>query len=149
MNMPNFFNIRVYGILVNSRGELLLSDETYKGQEFTKFPGGGLCFGEGPEQGLHREFKEEANLKIEIRRIVHVTANFIPSAFDDSQVIGIYYQVDALHEPDLGFREVPSDPTQKQVYRWVPRREMSERVLTFEIDQAAWRAFKSLDIADR
>ena len=36
------FNIRVYGILINDRNELLVSDELIKGLQFTKFPGGGL-----------------------------------------------------------------------------------------------------------
>ena len=41
------FNIRVYGILINDRNELLVSDELIKGLQFTKFPGGGLEWGEG------------------------------------------------------------------------------------------------------
>lgn len=149
MSLPVVFNIRVYGILINQRNEVLLSDETYKGQAFTKFPGGGLCLGEGPEEALHREFKEEWDLKIKVRRILHVTGNFVPSAFDDSQVIGIYYLVEALHEPDPAFREVPSEATQKQVYRWVPLQKMAETCLTFEIDQAAWSAFKNPGTADK
>lgn len=149
MDIPKRFNIRVYGILVNERNELLLSDETYKGQAFTKFPGGGLCLGEGPEAGLHREFLEEADLHIRIDRLVHVTGNCIASAFDQTQVIGIYYQVRNLHEPDLDFREVPQDPTQKQIYRWVPLERMSDSMLTFEMDRAAWQAFKTPETAGK
>ena len=41
------FNIRVYGILINDQDQLLVSDEVIKGIKFTKFPGGGLEWGEG------------------------------------------------------------------------------------------------------
>ena len=51
------FNIRVYGILLNDRNEVLVSDECRNGYSFTKFPGGGLEFGEGLVDGLKREFE--------------------------------------------------------------------------------------------
>jgi 8-oxo-dGTP diphosphatase len=41
------FNIRVYGILINEHKQVLVTDEYIKGHEITKFPGGGLEFGEG------------------------------------------------------------------------------------------------------
>ena len=34
------FTIRVYGIILNEKDEVLLSDESYLGHRFTKFPGG-------------------------------------------------------------------------------------------------------------
>ena len=57
--MTKRFNIRVYGIVVNDRNELLVSDELVKGMQFTKFPGGGLEWGEGTQDCLVREFREE------------------------------------------------------------------------------------------
>ena len=51
------FNIRVYGICINERQEVLLSDESYRDLHFTKFPGGGLGFGEGTIDCLKREFR--------------------------------------------------------------------------------------------
>ena len=41
------FNIRVYGLLINNLNQVLVSDENIKGHYITKFPGGGLEFGEG------------------------------------------------------------------------------------------------------
>ena len=41
------FNIRVYGILINDAKQVLVSDEYIRGTYITKFPGGGLEFGEG------------------------------------------------------------------------------------------------------
>ena len=56
--MPQF-NIRVYGILINEQNQVLVSDELIRGNYYTKFPGGGLEFGEGTRDCLVREFKEE------------------------------------------------------------------------------------------
>ena len=44
--MP-LFNVRVYGLLINNQNEVLVSDEQEYGMRFTKFPGGGLEYGEG------------------------------------------------------------------------------------------------------
>ena len=40
------FNVRVYGLYIEY-GNILVSDEKIKGQNITKFPGGGLEDGEG------------------------------------------------------------------------------------------------------
>jgi 8-oxo-dGTP diphosphatase len=41
------FTIRVYGILLNTNKQVLVSDEHIRGNYYTKFPGGGLELGEG------------------------------------------------------------------------------------------------------
>src|SRR5690554_6836668 len=56
--MDGTFNIRVYGLCVRE-GYILLSDEVFQGIEMTKFPGGGLEYGEGTVACLYREFEEE------------------------------------------------------------------------------------------
>jgi len=38
----NKFNLRVYGILINEKKQVLVSDEYIRGNYYTKFPGGGL-----------------------------------------------------------------------------------------------------------
>ena len=50
------FNVRVYGILIDSHERLLVSDEFIRGAYITKLPGGGLEIGEGTREGLAREF---------------------------------------------------------------------------------------------
>ncbi|MBT8196084.1 MAG: NUDIX domain-containing protein [Bacteroidia bacterium] len=92
----NDFIIRVYGIYINANKQLLLSDETYNGISFTKFPGGGLEKGEGALDCLKREFLEEMDLEIMIKEHFYTTDFYQPSAFDESrQVISIYYVIEA------------------------------------------------------
>ena len=67
------FNIRVYGIMINEQNQLLVADEYIRGGYYTKFPGGGLEFGEGTRDCLKREFKEEMNLDVEIGDHIYTT----------------------------------------------------------------------------
>jgi ADP-ribose pyrophosphatase YjhB (NUDIX family) len=91
------FNIRVYGILINEEKQVLVSDELIRGKQYTKFPGGGLEFGEGTRDCLKREFLEEMNLAIEVGEHLYTTDFFQLSAFNpDHQIISIYYLVNAL-----------------------------------------------------
>jgi 8-oxo-dGTP diphosphatase len=91
------FNLRVYGILINEKDQLLVSDEYIRGKYYTKFPGGGLEYGEGTRDCLKREFKEEMDLDVEIGDHIYTTDFFQISAFNPSQqIISIYYYAKAL-----------------------------------------------------
>lgn len=101
------FNIRIYGLWIQD-GQVLVSDELIKGQRILKFPGGGLEWGEGTVAGLQREWQEEMNVAIEVKAHFYTTDYFQPSAWDDSQVISIYYEVmplSALSLPYVNGRE--------------------------------------------
>src|ERR1044071_6707044 len=91
---PGSFNIRVYGVLINERKEVLVSDEYIRGSYYTKFPGGGLEYGEGTRDCLKREFIEEMNLKVEVGDHLYTTDFFQLSAFrPNQQILSIYYLV--------------------------------------------------------
>jgi ADP-ribose pyrophosphatase YjhB (NUDIX family) len=66
--MIDKINIRVYACAVKDKKVLTLFEE-YAGEPLMKFPGGGLEFGEGLIDCLHREFDEELNVKIELWNI--------------------------------------------------------------------------------
>ncbi|RZK13557.1 MAG: NUDIX hydrolase, partial [Flavobacterium sp.] len=51
----SYFNVRVYGVLINHDNQVLISDEQSGGRTFSKFPGGGLELGEGLIDALKRE----------------------------------------------------------------------------------------------
>lgn len=131
------FNIRVYGILINSNKEVLISDECRFKTFFTKFPGGGLEWGEGIKDCLIREFKEELNIEIEVGELYYCTDFFITSAFKETdQLISIYYLVNYSKKDDLSFTE-HTIPFQEEIekFRWIPLKEITENTFTFPIDK--------------
>ena len=104
-----YFNVRVYGLLINADNEILISDEQEYGMRFTKFPGGGLEQGEGLIDGLKREFIEECNAEIEIVSHFYTTDFYVKSAFNDSQVISVYYLVRNISPLNLPFKTIAFD----------------------------------------
>lgn len=142
----SYFNVRVYGILINSQNQVLISDEYEHGMDFSKFPGGGVELGEGAKAALIREYQEECALEIQVLDHIHTTDDYVPSSFNDSQVLGIYYAVsaseDALHKLPVGVTYW-LDAKVSQSFRWVDVEGLREEELTFEMDRIAWKAFRS------
>ena len=137
-------NLRVYGLLTD-HGSLLVSDEYYNGQLFTKLPGGGLEPREGTKDCLIREFKEETGLSIEVGEHFYTTDFYLPSAFDPSeQILSVYYWVHCADlsplktaDKPFAFATGPSlDGAQNaQSLRWVPWEQLSAETLSLPIDQ--------------
>lgn len=114
------FNVRVYGILINEKKQVLVSDEFIRGNYYTKFPGGGLELGEGTRDCLKREFKEEMNLEVQIDDHIYTTDFFQMSAFNpEHQIISIYYFVKPLESitVPLRIKEFDFDEDQMNIYR--------------------------------
>src|SRR5437763_6592014 len=116
------FNIRVYGVLINDQNQVLVSDEFIRGKYYTKFPGGGLEFGEGTRDCLKREFIEEMNLKVEVGEHIYTTDYYQKSAFNpDHQIISIYYfakELEPITAP-LRTKEFDFDEAQMEIYNKV------------------------------
>ena len=113
------FNVRVYGVLVNEQRQVLVSDELIRGKYYTKFPGGGLEYGEGTRDCLKREFLEEMNLAVEVGAHLYTTDFFQQSAFHpDHQILSIYYWVKPLEEIRARLSTTPFhfDDRQMEVY---------------------------------
>jgi 8-oxo-dGTP diphosphatase len=133
------FNVRVYGILIDKEA-VLVSDEYIKGKYITKFPGGGLEFGEGTAQCIVREFKEELDLDVEVISHFYTTDFFVASAFNPhAQVISIYYLVRALSAPAFKISEKVFDFGEvkegAQSFRLIPFKEIKQSNFTFAIDK--------------
>jgi 8-oxo-dGTP diphosphatase len=127
------FNIRVYGLYVNPENEILVTDESYNDHFFTKFPGGGLEWGEGTIDCLKREFIEEFNTEIEVLSHFYTTDFFQVSAFHHSdQVISIYYLID-LDIISLRHNIFLTDSSEE--VRFIPISKLGEDDLTFPIDK--------------
>lgn len=138
--MNQTFNVRVYGILISEAGEVLVTDEYIKGKKFTKFPGGGLEYGEGTRECLKREWQEELQQDIEVGDHLYTTDFFQLSAFGDGrQIISIYYFVKTNSPFKVHFKSIPFDfdklEEDAQIFRWIPMRDFGESSVTFSIDQ--------------
>ena len=141
------FNIRVYGILINEKNEVLVSDELIRGSYITKFPGGGLEFGEGTRDCLRREFLEEMNLRVEVGEHIYTTDFYQRSAFNpEHQIVSIYYAVKALENIQVPLRTQPFDFDEQQLkvyeeskeietFRFICWNEFSSEVVTLPIDK--------------
>ncbi len=138
------FNIRVYGVLIDEQRRVLVSDEYIRGKFFTKFPGGGLEFGEGTRDCLKREFKEETGLDVQIGDHIYTTDFFQISAFNNNdQIISIYYYVHAdasqLPTKNKAFDFFPAQITdpegEAEVFRWIEWNDLTTEMFSLPIDK--------------
>ena len=141
------FNLRVYGVLINEKKQVLVSDEFIRGNYYTKFPGGGLELGEGTRDCLKREFKEEMDLEVAVGEHLYTTDFYQESAFNPAhQIISIYYLVKALEaiRVPLRTKEFDFDEQQMEVYnrtkmtetfRFIDWDFFSEEKVTLPIDK--------------
>jgi 8-oxo-dGTP diphosphatase len=148
------FNIRVYGVLINERKQVLVSDEYIRGNYYTKFPGGGLHFGEGTRDCLKRELKEELGIETRIGRHIYTTDYFQLSAFHpDQQIISIYYAVQPLERIAVPVRIKIFDFDEEQLklyeargetetFRLIDWQDFSEESVTLPIDKIVARMIK-------
>ncbi|MGN6293031.1 MAG: NUDIX domain-containing protein [Chitinophagaceae bacterium] len=151
----HFFNIRVYGILINDKKQVLVSDEFIRGNYYTKFPGGGLEFGEGTRDCLKREFMEEMSLNVEIGEHIYTTDFFQMSAFNpEHQIVSIYYAVNALEEIKVPLRDKAFDFDSQQLdiyqrtgetetFRFVDWENFSAEAVSLPIDKIVSDLVKS------
>lgn len=150
------FNIRVYGILINEEKQVLVADEYIRGGLYTKFPGGGLEFGEGTRDCLKRELKEELGIESEIGEHIYTTDYFQLSAFrPDHQIISIYYFARQLEELKVPLRYKPFDFDEAQMeiynktgetetFRLIDWEEFSDAIVTLPIDKIVARMIKQM-----
>lgn len=146
------FTIRVYGILMDENKRVLLSDEFIRGDYFTKFPGGGLEFGEGTRDCLKREFKEETGLDVTIGKHIYTTDYYQQSAFNSNdQIISIYYFVHADDISSLNIKtkifdfelhQIADTQGQSEVLRWIDWNDFNEDCVSLPIDKIVVKMLK-------
>ncbi len=141
------FNVRVYGLLLSTDNQVLVSDELIRGDYITKFPGGGLEFGEGTRDCLKREFKEEMDLDVAVGEHFYTTDFFQMSAFNpEQQIIAVYYLVKALEPIRAPLRTKPFDFDERELkiyaerketetFRFIDRAVFNEESVTLPIDK--------------
>jgi 8-oxo-dGTP pyrophosphatase MutT (NUDIX family) len=146
--LPNWFTIRVYALIVSDRNEVLVTDEFQLDTKMTKFPGGGMHFGEGTIDCLKRELIEECGQ--EIQDIGHFyTTDFYQKAlfYDDCQLISIYYLAKIKGTVNFKISEKPFDFEEKvngnQSFRWVSADQIVPEQFTFPVDKHVARMLKA------
>jgi 8-oxo-dGTP diphosphatase len=147
-------NLRVYGILIGENKQVLVSDEYIRGGLYTKFPGGGLEFGEGTRDCLKREFKEEMDLNIQVGDHIYTTDYFQISAFNpEHQIISIYYFAHPLEPIKAPLRNKPFDFDEQQMaiykergetetFRFIEWNDFSDASVTLPIDKIVAKMVK-------
>jgi 8-oxo-dGTP diphosphatase len=145
------FNIRVYAIILNEKDQIMLSDEYVLDREMTKFPGGGMHFGEGPADCLRREAMEEFGQALEITAHFYTTHFFQQALYyADHQLISIYYKA-RFPEP-IRFRisetpfDFPPEINGSQSFRWASLHTLKEEELSFPIDRVVLRQLQHPEI---
>ncbi len=149
MKNPETFIVRVYGIILNAEHEVLLTDEFQLNRKMTKFPGGGLEYGEGTIDCLRREIREECNGQ-ELKNIRHFyTTDFFQQAFffEKQQIISIYYLAElkntvsfTISRKQFDFEKMENG---SQSFRWIKLNELKEGDLSFPIDKFVAGKLKS------
>jgi mutator protein MutT len=136
--MDKRFNIRVYGLLINEKNEVLISTENRFGKMFTKFPGGGLEWGEGILDCLKREFLEELGININSAEHFYTTDFFQESAFrKGDQLVSIYYKITSKEGNQIlnGFSALDLKEGEENNFYWKPISDLDESNVTYPIDK--------------
>lgn len=138
MNKLSGYNIRVYGILQNSEGEILLSKESAYGKNFVKFPGGGHELGEGIADTVIREFREELGIAVDIVSHFYTTDFFQVSVFDNKeQLISIYYRVSSNEAATIKnkMNALDCENRKEHYFFWRKNEELKVEDVTYPVDR--------------
>lgn len=136
----NKYIIRVYALIINKDNEVLISDEFQLNMRMTKFPGGGMEFGEGTIDCLKREAIEEFGQEIEVLEHFYTTDYFQATQFyKDAQLVSIYYRAKFINpikfrisNKSFNFEE---EQNGAQSFRWRNINELDSKEMTFPIDK--------------
>jgi ADP-ribose pyrophosphatase YjhB (NUDIX family) len=143
------FVVRTYGIYLDPLKGLLVSDEHIKGRNITKFPGGGLEFGEGTLECLKREMMEETGCEFQIEEHFYTTDFFVESVFDPTkQVISIYYRMKPVGAFTVKTEMHPFNFEKEiegaQVFRFIQPENINPEQFTLAIDRHVALLLKKL-----
>lgn len=119
--------IGAYGIVLRDQHILLILEKpegTFGG--LLNLPGGGIEFGESPEEALQREFKEEVGMSFESMQLVTNLSNNMEVLNREDPFhfhhLGQIYRV-------FGWNEI-SDAIPEESFAWYPIKELSPSTLT-------------------
>jgi len=134
------FNVRVYGIIINEKDEILLADEYQLDTKMTKFPGGGLHLGEGTKDCLHREALEEFGQEVQVLEHFYTLDYYQPSYFyKNCQLLSIYYKARFVDPVGFTISDKPFDFPRWEngsiSFRWVSKGQLSPDDVSLPVDK--------------
>lgn len=137
---PSAFTIRVYALIISDRNEVLITDEFQLEMKMTKFPGGGMYFGEGTIDCLRRELMEECGQEIEDIKHFYTTDFYQKALYwENHQLISIYYLAKLIGPVQFRISEqafdFPDSINGSQSFRWVAAEKINPEEFTFPIDK--------------
>jgi ADP-ribose pyrophosphatase YjhB (NUDIX family) len=117
--------IGVYGVAI-ADGKILLIEQN-RGPYFGKldFPGGGIEFGESPNQALLREFAEEVAMTFESSILLNNLTATVEVHRNGDKEPYTYYQIGMIYRV-LGILPLSSKETGDLKHRWVDLDSLSE-----------------------
>lgn len=136
----NRYIIRIYALIIDLNNDILISDEYQLNMRMTKFPGGGMHFGEGTVDCLKREAIEEFGQEIVVLDHFYTTDYFQPAQFyDDAQLISVYYLAQFIEPIRFKISNKPfnfkAGKNGAQSFRWVNLNDLREKDMTFPVDK--------------
>ncbi len=138
MNNRNNFVIRVYGVAINEN-KVLVVDEYWFDTFMTKFPGGGIEFGEGTIDCLKRECREELGQEVEVLKHLYTTDYFQPTIFiPENQLVSIYYLIRIPDPNGLKIKHIKNDFEPKEgnmAFRWIEIDKLTPGDFSFPVDK--------------
>ncbi|MEE4178033.1 MAG: NUDIX domain-containing protein [Bacteroides sp.] len=138
MSSYGHFVIRVYGLGIYD-DHLLVVDEFWFDTFMTKFPGGGLEYGEGTIDCLKRECMEEFGQEVKVLEHFYTTDFFQETRFlPGKQLISIYYVMEIKSPQKIKVSSKKFDFEKKEgsmSFRWLPLDHLSPNELTLPIDK--------------
>lgn len=145
--MISEINVRVYGVLINDKKQVLVSDEQiyFNNQKITKFPGGGLELGEGTKDCVIRECREEIGEDVEVVDHIYTTDFFQQSAFNQAhQILSIYYLIKPVRSLKIHVNNgTPMYPEKvSEIFRFIDWEYFNENVMTLPIDKIVAKMVK-------
>lgn len=130
------FNLRVYGLLIHQK-HVLITHENRGGLLMTKFPGGGLEFGEGLKECVEREFSEELSIKAKATELFYVNDFLQISRFKkNDQLLSFYYLIETneIEKITIGNFNPNLEP-EGQIFEWVQIENLHSEKFTFPVDK--------------
>lgn len=138
MSSYGHFVVRVYGIGIHD-DHLLVVDEYWFDTFMTKFPGGGLEYGEGTIDCLKRECMEEFGQEVEVLEHFYTTDFFQETRFlPDKQLLSIYYLMKIKDPQSIQVSSKKFDFEKKEgaiSFRWIPLDLLNPDDFTLPIDK--------------